>query len=195
MHYWASMSYTHLYWWWLNAWLALTNDQLSEWVIKFNNQSSKFHSSDRLRQVKMTVGQVEYLQDLSDGRLRISDFHKSCIGFIYFRQVNGPFGQVIFTIPVFKISAGPRTLTDKICVGPASFPSLSYINFAKIVLRSGKFQILFWRLQSTCPTDKCIQFETSKPDNLSQTSDIEVHFIHVSHVIIIYTLEPLLSLT
>ena len=51
---------------------------------------------------------------------------------------------------VFKISAGPRTLTGKIWVGPASFPSLSYINiyinFGKIVLRSGKFQILFWRL-------------------------------------------------
>ena len=61
-------------------------------------QGSKFHSSDRLRRVKMTVGQVEYLQDLSDGRLRISDFHISCIGFIYFRQVNGTFGQVIFTI-------------------------------------------------------------------------------------------------
>ena len=61
-------------------------------------QGSKFHSSDRLRQVKMTVGQVEYLQDLSDGRLRISGFHISCIGFIYFRQVNDTFGQVIFTI-------------------------------------------------------------------------------------------------
>ena len=48
--------------------------------------------------------------------------------------------------PVFKISAGPRTLTGKIWVGPASFPFLSYINFRKIVLRSGKFQILFWRL-------------------------------------------------
>ena len=47
---------------------------------------------------------------------------------------------------VFKISARPRTLTGKIWVGPASFPSLSYINFDKIVLRSGKFQILFWRL-------------------------------------------------
>ena len=46
----------------------------------------------------MTVGQVEYLQDLSDIRLRISDFHISCIGLIYFRQVNGTFGQVIFTI-------------------------------------------------------------------------------------------------
>ena len=46
----------------------------------------------------MTVGQVEYLQDLSDGWLRIYDFHISCIGFIYFRQVNGAFGQVIFTI-------------------------------------------------------------------------------------------------
>ena len=60
----------------------------------------------------MTVGQVEYLQDLSDGLLRISDFHISCIGFIYFRQVNATFGQVI--------------------------------------------------LQSTCPMDKCIQFEISK---------------------------------
>ena len=46
----------------------------------------------------MTVGQVEYLQDLSDGGLRISDFHTSCIDFVYFRQVNGTFGQVIFTI-------------------------------------------------------------------------------------------------
>ena len=61
-------------------------------------QGSKFHSSDRLKQVKMTVGQVEYLQDLSDGLLCISDFHTSWMGFIYFRQVNGTFGQVVFTI-------------------------------------------------------------------------------------------------
>ena len=61
-------------------------------------QGSKFHSSDRLRRVKMTDGQVEYLQNLSDGWLHVSDFHISCIGFIYFRQVNGTFGQVIFTI-------------------------------------------------------------------------------------------------
>ena len=52
----------------------------------------------------------------------------------------------LYIYTVFKISAGPRTLTGKIWVGPASFPSLSYINFGKIVLRSGKFQILFWRL-------------------------------------------------
>ena len=44
---------------------------------------------------------------------------------------------------VFKISAGPRTLTGKIWVGPTSFPSLSYINLGKIVLWSRKFQILF----------------------------------------------------
>ena len=62
------------------------------------DQGSKFHSSDRLRRVKMTVGQVEYLQDLSDGRLHISDFHICCIGFISFRQVNGTFGQVMFTV-------------------------------------------------------------------------------------------------
>ena len=61
-------------------------------------QGSKFHLSNHPRWVKMTVGQVEYLQDLSDGRLRISDFHISCIGYVYFRQVNGTFGQVIFTI-------------------------------------------------------------------------------------------------
>ena len=61
-------------------------------------QGSKFHSSDRLRWVKMAVWQVEYLQDLSDGWLHISDFHISCLGFVYFRQVNGTFGQVIFTI-------------------------------------------------------------------------------------------------
>ena len=36
---------------------------------------------------------------------------------------------------VFKISAGPRTLTVKIWVGLASFPSLSYTNFGKIMLR------------------------------------------------------------
>ena len=61
-------------------------------------QGSKFHSSDRLRWVKMTVRQVEYLHDWSNGWLRISDFHISCIGFVYFRQMNGTFGQVIFTI-------------------------------------------------------------------------------------------------
>ena len=48
---------------------------------------------------------------------------------------------------VFKISAGLQTLTSKIWVGPTSFPSLSYINFGKIVLQSGKFQILFWKLE------------------------------------------------
>ena len=53
----------------------------------------EIHSSDRLRRVKMTVGQ----QDLSDKRLPISDFHISGIGFIYFRQVNGTFRQVIFS--------------------------------------------------------------------------------------------------
>ena len=67
-------------------------------LIIMSEQGLKFHSSDRLRLVKMTVGQVEYLQDLSDGRLCISDFHVSCIGFIYFRQVNGTFGQVFFRI-------------------------------------------------------------------------------------------------
>ena len=46
----------------------------------------------------MTVRQVEHLQDMSNGRLRISDFHISCIGFICLRQVNGTFRQVIFTI-------------------------------------------------------------------------------------------------
>ena len=52
------------------------------------------------------------------------------------------------TISVFKLSAGPGTLTSKIWVGPASFPSLSKKNFGKIMLQSGKFQILFWRLKS-----------------------------------------------
>ena len=49
-------------------------------------------------------------------------------------------------ITVIKISAGPQTLTGKIWVGLASFPSLSCINFGKIMLWSGNFQILFWRL-------------------------------------------------
>ena len=40
----------------------------------------------------------EYLQDLSNRRLCISDFHISCIGFEYCRQANGTFGQVFFTI-------------------------------------------------------------------------------------------------
>ena len=48
--------------------------------------------------------------------------------------------------PVFKISAGPQTLTGKIGVSPAGFPFLSYINLGKIVLWYSKFQILFWRL-------------------------------------------------
>ena len=47
---------------------------------------------------------------------------------------------------IFKISARPRTLTGKTGVSPTGFPSLPYINFGKIVLQSGKFQILFWRL-------------------------------------------------
>ena len=74
---------------------------LEELVSVCHGQGSKFHSSDRLslvRRVKMAVGQVEYLQDLPNGRLPISDFHISCIGFIYFRRVNGTFRQVIFTI-------------------------------------------------------------------------------------------------
>ena len=49
-------------------------------------------------------------------------------------------------IAPFKISAGPQTLTRKIWVGLASFPSLSYINVGKIVLRS-VLQIVFWRLK------------------------------------------------
>ena len=77
---------------WIN-YAIIRHHWLSVWW-----QGSKFHSSDRLRQTKMTVGQVEYRKDLSDGQLHISDFHISCIGFIYFRQVNGTFGQVIFTI-------------------------------------------------------------------------------------------------
>ena len=48
---------------------------------------------------------------------------------------------------VFKISAGLQTLTGKTWVGPASFPSLPYI-LGKIVLWSGKFQILFWGLMT-----------------------------------------------
>ena len=47
---------------------------------------------------------------------------------------------------VFKISVGPGTLTGKIWVGPASFTSLSYINFGRIVLQSSKFKIFFWKL-------------------------------------------------
>ena len=56
--------------------------------------------------------------------------------------------NVMTQVAVFKKSAGQRTLTGKIFVCPTSSPSLSYINFDKIVLRSGKFQILFWRLRT-----------------------------------------------
>ena len=48
---------------------------------------------------------------------------------------------------ILEISAGLWTLTGKIWLGPATFPSLSY-NFGKIMLRSSKFQILFWRLDT-----------------------------------------------
>ena len=51
---------------------------------------------------------------------------------------------------VFKISAGPRTLTSKTRVCPTGFPSLPYINFGKIVLRYGKFQILLSGLCHWC---------------------------------------------
>ena len=64
---------------------------------------------------------------------------------------NKPLSKPQMALTVFKISAGPRTLTGKIWVGPASSP-LSYINFGKIVLRSGKFQILFWRLRPSLLT-------------------------------------------
>ena len=51
-------------------------------------------------------------------------------------------------LTVFKISATPQTVTSKTGVGPASFPSFKYRykNFGKIVIQSGEFQILFWRL-------------------------------------------------
>ena len=53
-------------------------------------------------------------------------------------------GRIISRTAVFKISARPQNLTGKIWVGLASFPSSSYINFGKIVLRSGKFQIFYF---------------------------------------------------
>ena len=69
----------------------------------------------------------------------------------YHANWTGPYGtnfsEIWIGIPAFKISAGPQTLTDKISLAPASFPSLSYINFGKIMLWSSKFQILFWRLE------------------------------------------------
>ena len=55
----------------------------------------------------------------------------------------------MFWCSVFKISAGPRTLNGETWVRPAIFPSLPYINFGKIVHWSGKFQMLFWRLDVT----------------------------------------------
>ena len=47
----------------------------------------------------MTVGQADYLQQLSDGQLCISDLHMSCNGLscIYLRQENRTFGQATFT--------------------------------------------------------------------------------------------------
>ena len=51
-----------------------------------------------------------------------------------------------------------KTVFKIIWVGPASFPSLSYINFGKIVLQSGKFQILFWRLEKSLKWQKVLHF-------------------------------------
>ena len=56
-------------------------------------------------------------------------------------------GTRFIQITVFKIGARPWTLAGKIWVSLASFPSLSYINFGKIVLQSSKFQILFLKLE------------------------------------------------
>ena len=50
-------------------------------------------------------------------------------------------------IPILVQFAWPAKLGS---VRQASFPSLPYINFGKIVLQSSKFQILFWRLQVKC---------------------------------------------
>ena len=47
--------------------------------------------------------------------------------------------QITIYISSLEKSAGPQILTGKIWVGASSFPSLSYMNLHKIVLRSGKF--------------------------------------------------------
>ena len=75
---------------------------------------------------------------------------------------------------VFKISAGPRTMTGKIWVGPASFRSLWYINFSKIVLWSSKSERERERLSLSA---------------FWGTEDIGVHTVNISRVIITYTLE------
>ena len=52
-------------------------------VLKINPQGSKFHSSHRLRRVKMTVRQVEYLQDLSDGQLTIFSCDQAALQMVF----------------------------------------------------------------------------------------------------------------
>ena len=57
------------------------------------------------------------------------------------------YSQVLLQTAVFKISAGPQTLTAKIESVQQAF-LLYPIKFSgKIVLQSGKFQMLFWRLK------------------------------------------------
>ena len=69
-------------------------------------------------------------------------FRQACLNVITCSELINLMSQDLLELSmlecsVFKISAGLRTLTSKIWVGPASFPSLSYISFCKIVLRSG----------------------------------------------------------
>ena len=89
-----------------------------------------------------------------------------------------PIYDIFSILTVFKISARPRTLTGKIWVSPASFSPLSYINFGKIVLLSGKFQILFWRLY------------------LPSLKSCSIHLRAISHeLLIISTLDVSLKIT
>ena len=59
------------------------------------------------------------------------------------------------TKPVFKISAGPWTLTGKIWVGPASFPSLSYINIYKFWQNCAWVRQVSDLILKTAKTEKC----------------------------------------
>ena len=73
------------------------------------------------------------------------DYKDRCVVLLFVCLLLGGslFSLLKYIDPVFKISARPRTLTGKIWVGQANFPSLSYIHFGKIVLQFDKFQILF----------------------------------------------------
>ena len=99
----------------------------------YNSQKTgDLNSSNKFSTLKVNLNMIIFFR-------RNINNHLQFISFLH---------NVMIQVAVFKISVGQLTLTGKIWICPTSFPSLSYINFGKIVLRSGEFQILFWRLRT-----------------------------------------------